>query len=113
MKRLCSVGYTDVPSTWEQSKVFFGRILQVLHVLAAFGLCVLRDSASTRSISRLCTANTAILPYSQYFLGSILWNTAILQVFWGSILWNTGGCTALPTEPLSQHLLSGSVGRAI
>ena len=35
------------------------KILQVLHVLAVFGLCVLRDTASTRSISGLNTLDTA------------------------------------------------------
>ena len=60
-------------------KYFREKILQVLHVLAVFGLCVLRDTASTRSISRVYTANTAILAV---FRGSILWNIAVL----GSIL---------------------------
>ena len=67
-------------------KYFREKILQVLHVLAVFGLCVLRDTAGTRSVSRFCTANTAIL---DVFCDSILWNTAVLEVFWGSILWNT------------------------
>ena len=31
----------------------------ILHVLAVFGLCVLRDTASTRSISGLNTLDTA------------------------------------------------------
>ena len=38
------------------------RILQVLRVLAVFGLHVLRDTARTRSISRFCTADTANTP---------------------------------------------------
>ena len=53
-------------------KYFREKILHVLDVLAAFGLRVLRDAASTHSISRFCTGNTAVL-----------------EVFWGSILWNT------------------------
>ena len=40
-------------------KYFREKILQVLHVLAVFGLCVLRDTASTRSISGLNTLDTA------------------------------------------------------
>ena len=67
-------------------KYFREKILQVLLVLAVFGLCVMRDTASTRSISIFCTANTAILAV---FGGSILWNTAVLEVYWGLILWNT------------------------
>ena len=67
-------------------KYFREKVLQVLHVLAVFDLCVLRDTLSTRSISRLRTANTASLAV---FWGSILWNSAVLEVFWGSIFWNT------------------------
>ena len=37
-------------------------------------------TANTRSISRFCTANTATL---EVFWGSILWNTAVLEVFLG------------------------------
>ena len=65
-------------------KSFREKILQVLHVLAVFGLCVLRDTASTRSISRFRrTANTAILAV---FWGSILWNTAVVEVFKDPVL---------------------------
>ena len=62
------------------------KILQVLHLLAVFGLCVLRDTLGARRISRFCTANTAFLAV---LWGSILWNAVALGVFWGSILWNT------------------------
>ena len=51
-------------------------MLQVLGVLAVFGLHVLRDTARTRSIWRFCTADTA----------------KILEAFWGPIL-TAGGCT--------------------
>ena len=53
------------------SKVVYFRekILQVLQILAVFGLRVLLVTVSTRSISRLCSANTAILAV---FGGSIL-----------------------------------------
>ena len=69
------------------SKYFRDKMLQGLHVLAVFGLCVVRDTAGTRSFSIFCTtAKTAILAV---FRGSILWNTAVLEAFWGSILWNT------------------------
>ena len=69
------------------SKVVGEKILEVFHVLlAVFGLCVLQDTASTRNISRFCTANTAILTV---FWSLILCNTAVVEVFWGAILWNT------------------------
>ena len=65
---------------------FREKILWVLRELAVFRFCALRDTASTRSISRFCTTNTAILAV---FRGSIMWNNAVLRVFGRSIPWNT------------------------
>ena len=67
-------------------KHFRGKIHQIIHVIAVFGLCVLRVTAGTRSISRFFTAHTAILAV---FRSSILWSTAALGVLWGWILRNT------------------------
>ena len=64
-------------------KYFREKALQVLRVLAVFGLDVPRDTASTRCISRFCTTDTAILSVCR---GSIVWNTAVLQVCHGSVL---------------------------
>ena len=52
--------FTDAPE-YLGVKYFREKILEVLEVLAVFGLRVLRDTVSNRSISRFCTANTAKL----------------------------------------------------
>ena len=57
-------------------------LLYVLRVFAKCGLYVLRGTASTRSISKLCTVSNAILVFRR----SILWNAAILDGFQGSVL---------------------------
>ena len=75
-------------------RYFREKIRQAIRVHAVNGLCVLRDTTSTRSISRFCTPNTAIL---EVFRGSKLWTTAVnglrysrilsvLQVFRDSVL---------------------------
>ena len=112
-------------------KVFSREILQVLHVLAVFGLCVLRDTASIRSISRSCTANT---PRRAEFWGPILWNTAVLEAlllgfppqhpkltFFNPCriavpFWGQSPCLALEcicpqngTADLRQHVVAGTL----
>ena len=83
------------------SRVFREKILQVLHVLAVFGLCALRDAASTRSVSMFCTANTAMLAV---FRGSILlWNTAVHLEYFG--VRYSGSCTARTSSTRSISAL--------
>ena len=45
------------------------KLLQVVRVLAVFGLHVLRDTTRTRSISRFRTADTAIVIITPSILG--------------------------------------------
>lgn len=59
------------------------RLLQVLPVLEVFGLYVLLDTARTRSISGLCTEDTAILAVPR---GPILLVLHVLAIFGPSVL---------------------------
>ena len=68
---------------WSKVRSIGDKILEVLRVLAVFGLHVLRNTARTRIISIFCTADTAILGV---FRGPILRVLLALAVFGPSVL---------------------------